>query len=217
VAWYRGLGQLVRGEAEEARASFWKVYEAVPGELAPKLALGIALETAGDLTSAARWYASVTLTDPTVTSAAFGLARCLLSSGDRSGAIAAYERIPDSSSGYLDAQSARIHCLTSNSGAGGPTLDDVLAAGAVLDRLPIDGEQRDRLSADLLKIALRLATSGDAPLDSNTSLLGCPLAERELRLALEAAYRNIARRAPTRAERIYLIDEANHARPRTWT
>jgi serine/threonine-protein kinase PknG len=159
----------------------------------------------------------VTQTDPTVTGAAFGMARCLLSSGDRAGAIAAYERIPDSSSGYLDAQCARIQCLNSHSGAGEPTFDDALAAGAVLQTLPVDGEQRDRLTAGLLEIALALASDGARPLDTNATLLGCPLAERELRLALEAAYRSLARRTAGRAERIRLIDEANQARPRTWT
>jgi serine/threonine-protein kinase PknG len=43
-----------------------------------------------------------------------------------------------------------------------------------------------------------------------------PLVERELRIALEHSYRELARHAANRAERIALVDDANRVRPRTW-
>ena len=215
--WYRGVAALAQGRPTEAEAHFTAVYHSLPGELAPKLGLGLTWEADGKVTEAARWYEVVSRTDPSTTSATFGLARCLLITGDREGALSAYERVPDSSSGYLDAQTARIRCLSAPNGAGEPTLDQVLTAGSILEGLPIKGEQRDRLSADLLDAALRLTLGGKAREDAHVSLLGHNLVERDLRLALERSYRALARSSGTREERIRLVDEANRTRPRTWT
>ena len=216
AGWFRGLAHLARGAAPEARRSFAAVYAAVPGELAPKLALALAAEQAGQPGEAVRWYEIVARTDPSITSASFGLARCRLQTGDRSGAIAAYERVPDSSSGYNDAQIARIRCLNGSAGDSEPTVAELLAAGSILEQLSLDAEHHDRLTADLLAGALRLTLRGQVPANGAT-LLGHRLVERELRLGLERCYRALARRAPTRAELIRLVDEANRARPRTWT
>jgi serine/threonine-protein kinase PknG len=43
------------------------------------------------------------------------------------------------------------------------------------------------------------------------------LEERELRFGLERSLRELARLVPDEAERIDLVDDANHTRPRTWT
>ena len=98
----------------EARTSFAAVYHPLPGELAPKLALGMACEADEQFAQAAGWYDIVSRTDPAFTAATFGLARCRLEVGDRAGALAAYDRVPDSSSAYLEAQTARIQRLVSS-------------------------------------------------------------------------------------------------------
>ena len=216
AGWFRGLAHLARGDASAARRSFAAVYAAVPGELAPKLALALAGEQASDATEALRWYEIVARTDPSITSASFGLARCRLQTGDRAGAIAAYERVPDSSSGYNDAQIARIRCLNGTATNCEPTLAELLTAGSTLEQLSLDAEQHDRLTADLLAGALRLTLDGQVP-GNGATLLGHRLVERDLRVGLERCYRHLARRAGTRAELIRLVDEANRARPRTWT
>jgi serine/threonine-protein kinase PknG len=217
AAWYRGVVELAVGDATAARRSFAAVYAAVPGELAPKLALGLACETAGDAVEAAQWYRVVARTDPSITSASFGLARCRAALGDRQGAISAYERVPDSSSGHIDAQTARIGLLTTANGGGDPELDDLIVASSILEGLPLDANRRDRLTADLLEPALRLALAGRSPDNGHVTLAGCPFVERDLRLALERRYRALARHAGSRAEQIALIDQANRSRPRTWT
>jgi serine/threonine-protein kinase PknG len=204
------------GSVERAIASFDDVYTALPGEIAPKLALGLAHETAGALTAAARWYGIVAQTNPAITSASFGLARCHLAGGDRAGALLAYERVPDTSSGYIDAQIARIRCLSAAEGDRDPALDDLIAAGSALEALPLDGVQRERLTAVLLDATLRI-TQAPEPVDADrVRLLGVPVVERELRIALEHSYRELARHAANRAERIALVDDANRVRPRTW-
>jgi serine/threonine-protein kinase PknG len=213
--WYRGIAALAAGRPAVAREWFDTVYQALPGELACKLALGLACEHVEQPADARRWYTIVAHTDPSITSAVFGLARCCLALSDRYGAIAAYEQMPDSSSGYLDAQTARIRSLNHHNATAPPAANDVLKAGTILEQLPIDGEQRDRLTTELLGSALRLTLDGRA-FDDGQLLLGNRLTERDLRAGLERAYRSLARRAGTRAEQIQLVDEANRVRPRTW-
>jgi serine/threonine-protein kinase PknG len=216
VSWYRGIDELARADADQARVYFEAVYHAVPGELAPKLAMALACESGGDLAAAARWYEIVARTDPSITSASFGLARCRLEAHDRAGALAAYERVPDSSSGYIDAQTARIRCLSAGNGVAEPALEELLAAGSALEALPLDEVQHARLTGDVLDAALRLTLAGQAFDDGRVRLLGVRLAERDLRLGLERSYRELARHAASRAERIALVDHANRVRPRTW-
>jgi serine/threonine-protein kinase PknG len=213
VAWIRGVADLARGLPAQAVIRFGSVYNAVPGELAPKLALGVAHELAAEYAAAARWYDIVSRTDPAFTTAAFGLARCRLEGDDQAAALTAYDRVPDSSSAYVEAQTAKIRCLA----AGGATVDQLLTAGSILEALSLDGEQRDALTAELLGSALRMAEDGRATDDGRVSLLGHRLAERDLRFGLERSYRALARRAASSGERIRLVDEANRVRPRTWT
>jgi serine/threonine-protein kinase PknG len=220
VRWYRGMAELAAGRPEVARDLFREVYDELPGEPAPKLGLGVAHEMAGDTADAARWYRTVAQTDPSVTSASFGLARCRLQAGDRPAAITAYDRVPDTSSGHLDAQVARLRTALQ----GRMSVDDLLAAGATLASLPVDDEQRERLNVELLGAALRLVrrvpeVGSHVPEAGNgeSRLVGRHLEERDLRLGLEQSLRSLARWAPNRAERIRLVDEANRARPRTWT
>ncbi len=214
--WYRGVAELATERPAQARSSFRAVYDSLPGELAPKLALGVACELAGDNAEAASWYEIVSRTDPAFTTATFGLARCRLAAGERTGALAAYDRVPDSSSAYIEAQTARIRCLAHNDraadGAG-----DLIAAGSILESLAVKGEQRARLEAELLQTALALTQQGNALDDGRGRLLGYPFLERELRFGVERSYRELARWAATPSERIQLVDRANQVRPRTWT
>jgi serine/threonine-protein kinase PknG len=168
------------------------------------------------MAQAAGWYDIVSRTDPGFTGATFGLARCRLATGDRGGALAAYDRVPDSSSAYIEAQTTRIRCLGALDGAGDPTVDDLFAAGSVLEALPVDAEQRASLTAELLETALRLAQNGAATHNGSADLLGHRFAERDLRFGLERSYRALARAARSRGERIRLVDRANAVRPRTW-
>ena len=211
--WYRGVAALARHEPTAATASFELVYRAMPGELAPKLALGVSAELAGDPTVAAGWYDIVSRTDDSYATAAFGLARCRLASGDRTGALAAYERVPESSSAHDQAQAARVRCLLD----GLPGLEELRAAGASIDSLSISAEQRTMLACELLHAALELVERDPAAEDAAVTLGGHALVESQLRLGLERAYRSLAAVAPTASERTRLVDEANRVRPRTWT
>jgi serine/threonine-protein kinase PknG len=211
--WYRGVAALARQLPSAARASFETVYQAVPGELAPKLALGVCAELAGEPSTAAGWYEIVSRTDATYTTATFGLARCRLACGDRVRAIAAFERVPESSNAHDLAQMAKVRCLLD----GAPSIAQLRAASACIDALDLDGEQQALLTGELLRSALQLVVRAGAVEDPALTLAGCPLVETELRLGLEHTYRSLAAVAATARDRIRLVDEANRVRPRTWT
>jgi serine/threonine-protein kinase PknG len=85
--WQRGVAELVAGHYDTARGAFEAVYDAVPGELAPKLALALTAEGVGDLGTAARLHELVWRTDPAYLGAAFGLARVHLAQGRRGSAL----------------------------------------------------------------------------------------------------------------------------------
>ena len=215
VWWYRGLMALAADDPAAARTQFERVYADLPGELAPRLALAVSAERIGDLQAAAQLYDVVATTDPAHTTACFGLARCRLASGDRLGAVAAYNRVPELSSSYLEAQVAAARALVDPTGTPAPGVDDLTLACTTVDRLALDGEQRAGLSRDLFDAALMLLDSGQIDADPSVTVLGEPLTERRMRCGLERSYRALARLAATAEERIRLVDQANEVRPRS--
>jgi len=166
--------------------------------------------------------------DRSYVSAAFGLARTRLASGDRRGAILALGSVPDSSSYHVAAQTAAVRVLVA--AAGGTAEDDLRQAADLLSRIQLDDSARQRLTVEVLKAALDWATGagngagpagpGRTPLPRQRgtgTILGCELTERSLRFGLEASYRALARLTPDEGSRIQLVDMANAVRPRTWT
>jgi serine/threonine-protein kinase PknG len=215
VSWYAGMIALATNEPAKAFASFDAVHRAVPGELAPKLALGCAAETSGDPNAASGWYDRVSRTDPSYTTATFGLARCALAVHRPQEAIDAYDRIPESSHVYLRAQTAKAYVLM-----GKPdettTLTDVVVAEYVVRALPESSHERWELAARVFEKAHAVQKAGSlAP--ASDELLGRPFTDHGIRLGREEAYRRLARLAPTASQRIALVDQANLVRPRTLT
>jgi serine/threonine-protein kinase PknG len=156
VAWYNGLRELASGRASVAAGAFSLAYDELPGELAPKLALALAAEAAGDLATADRYYRVVWICDRSYVSAAFGLARTRLAAGDRSGAIEALTSVPDTSSYHVAAQTAAVRMLVS--GTGGASEDELRGAADRLSRLALDDASRQRLTVEILRAALDWTT-----------------------------------------------------------
>jgi len=215
VLWFLGRMRLARHELDEARKLFDQVYFDLPGELAPKLALGLAGELTGDLPLAVKMYNLVSRVDPSFVSAVFGLARCQLRSHDRKAAVAALDRIPPSSALYLRARVEATRALLGSDGAA-PAFDDLLSASALAQSLSLDGRDRCTLDSQIYQAALAELGTKKTQVDGNATILGQPLAERPLRLGLENSLRAMAKFA-NEDERIRLIDEANRVRPRTLT
>jgi serine/threonine-protein kinase PknG len=213
VHWHRGLAGLVSNRLADARVAFDAVYSAVPGEAAPKLALAVTAELAGDRTAADRYYRLVWRTDRSYLSAAFGLARTLLAGGNRLEAVDVLGSVPETSIHYVTAQLAAIRARTGSSIVDGLTEDDLVGAGAQLAGLELDAERRAQVSRDLLEAAHAWVLDGRS---GNGTVLDCQLTDLDLRLGLERCYRTLARQADTAKERIALVDRANEIRPRTW-
>ncbi|MEV7884580.1 tetratricopeptide repeat protein [Streptomyces sp. NPDC002817] len=224
VVWYRGVASLVTGDHEAAALAFDAIYDAFPGEPAPKLALGLCAEVLGQLDNAAEYYRLVWSTDPSYVSTAFGLARVQLASGDRTGAVRTLESVPESSIHYTAARVAAVRArLRGRTAAAGdvPFLDDLTAAAGqveALDAYGLDPARREQLSAEVLGSALDWILSGGqgAAPSARRVLLGSELDERGLRFGLERSYRTLARLARGGEERIDLVERANRYRPRTW-
>ncbi|MGW1497751.1 tetratricopeptide repeat protein [Streptomyces mirabilis] len=227
VVWYRGVAALATGEHETAALSFDAIYDAFPGEPAPKLALGLCAEVLGQLDNAGEYYRLVWTTDPSYVSSAFGLARVQLAAGDRRGSVRTLESVPESSIHYTAARvaavRARLRQRLAEEAAAAAFLDDLTAAAGqveALDGYGLDAVRREQLSTEVLGCALDWVLSGSrssAPYSGGGPvLLGSEVDERGLRFALERSYRTLARLARGGEERIDLVERANRYRPRTW-
>ncbi|WP_433133449.1 tetratricopeptide repeat protein [Micromonospora sp. CA-240977] len=240
IAWHRGLLALAADRIDEAGQQFDAVYSDIPGEVAPKLALGYCAERAGDHGSAARYYAAVWLRDPFQASAAFGLARLRLAATDRAGAVAVLDEVPALSRHHDAARVAAVRVLSSRLPGGPPTAGELNHAVHRLAALNIDGESRDRLTTAIREMALDLTHAGDAADLVGGPVLGAPPTERAIRELLERSYRSLGQQAqhadlpdpvaarPGRFRRVgrtndtarraahdVLVDRANAVRPRT--
>ena len=216
TAWYYGLRHLAVGQPGDARTAFDAVCDALPGELAAKLALGLAAEAAGDLAAAQRYLQLVLAVDPSYVSAAFGVARTRLQAGDPAGAIAALAAVPETSSYYLAAQVAAVRIqVSAGTAAARVSPDELLRAGGRLAHLKLDAIQLELLTAEVLRAGLDCVASAGSAVGGQ--LLGCEFTERALRFGLERSYRAQARQTPDPRRRIELVDLANNVRPGTWS
>lgn len=214
VQWYRAIRLLQLGRPAEAAEGFSRVWTELPGESAPKLAVALAAEIAGEYDRAAEVYDLVVSSDASYVSAAFGLARCHYHQGNSQGVVDAFDRVPPSSAAHFDAQVASAKALVSGGPSGQPTVGELQAASATIERLQLDASVRAALSADVYERALEGITNGSIP-SGSSSMLGHELSEESLRLGLEKTYREQARYATTAAERVELVDRANAVRPRS--
>jgi serine/threonine-protein kinase PknG len=220
AAWYSGLCELAGGQPDRAAAAFSAVYDELPGELAPKLALAFSAEAAGNLPAARHYFQLVWTVDRSYVSAGFGTARAYLASGDRVTAIAAVAAVPETSSHHAAAQIAAVRLLVA--GGAGLSGADLRQADQRLGRLSLDDNdpRRHQLAVEILRAALDWVSAGTAaPQRSGaqvdaTRILGYEANERALRFGLERGYRALATLIPER--RVELVDMANSVRPRTW-
>lgn len=242
VVWCRGLAELSAGRAEQAAEAFDAVYDAFPGEAAPKLALAVCAELLGNGADAAVFYRLVGSTDRAYVSAAFGLARVLLAAGDRDGAVQALEAVPEASAHYTAARIATLRARLRGRSPQEPLGPELARCSAQLTVLSLDARRTEELSVEVLDAALSWVLAGSAGTvgsggsvgaagsggstgssdsgnsgDSGTlEVLGHRAAERELRFALEHSYRVLARLTDRAEVRIEMVERANRTRPRTW-
>jgi serine/threonine-protein kinase PknG len=218
IDWHRGLAALAVRDLKQASQFFDRVYSAVPGEAAPKLALALTAEAMEDWTTADRYYRIVWRTDRSYVSAAFGLARTLVARDERLEAFDVLCSVPETSNHYTAARLAAAQArIRGSRTTRQPVLteDDLVAAGDVLGGLELDQQRQATAARHLFDTALAWVSTGHGN-GARGTVLGCPLTDDDLRVALERCYRTLARHANDTRERIALVDSANQIRPTTW-
>jgi len=221
--WSEGLIALASAAPKRAEAAFDRVFDTLPGEPAAQLALAAANELAGDRAWADWRYQRVWSVDHNFVSAAFGVARMRLAAGDRAGAVAVLDEVPDISTHHVAAQIAAVRAaLHTESGPLTPT--DFVDSSNRLEKLKLDKQRRAKLAVEMFHAALDWlgvdtspgVTARSAPAVAATGrLLGQAFTEREVRFGLEQAYRSLAADESDPIARYALVDQANAVRPRT--
>jgi len=217
VDWYRGVRALAEGRAEDASAVFTDLYDLMPGEQPPKLALGFCHEQRGDAERAACFYETVWRTDRSYVSAAFGQARVLLATGDRVEAGRVLDSVPPNSIHYLAAQLAAIAVAVRGRRAADLDAATLAEAGRRLQSLTLDTGRYAAFAIEVLEAAmLWLRAQGDPPRPGRRQeILGVALREVKLRGKLEEYYRVLAKLADGTGQRHAMVKRANAVRPRT--
>ena len=210
AVWMSGLAALARDDNSTAQSAFNAVYGQVPGELAPKLALALACEASNELDVAESLYTTCARTDNNyIAPSAFGLARIRSGRGDLDGAISALDLVPPTSRAFTQARRERAGQLAA-SGRGLPALSEAMNS---IESLTIDAQDRATLFVSVLDTALdEVRAKGSRP---DILISGLPAAEPSLRQGLEATYRELARYAEARDDKVRLVDRANSVR--AWT
>jgi serine/threonine-protein kinase PknG len=210
AVWISGLSALQRHDFAAAQAAFNAVYGQVPGELAPKLALGLACERGGEGLIAENLYRTCASTDANyVAAAAFGMARIRRQRGNVSAAVEALDLVPSTSRGFTEARRLRAQYLTQD----GDGLTALSQAMASLSGVRLDTREQAELTTEILSRALVLVDQG-GPRDDVQ--IGAYAARPEsLRDGLEAAYRQLADTESDERRRWNLVDQANAVR--RWT
>ncbi|MFC4609150.1 tetratricopeptide repeat protein [Streptomyces maoxianensis] len=188
--WHQGLAELAHGRPSRALNCFDEVYYAIPGEYAPKLALGYCHERLADEgrsgaddaapgatareereQQAMRFYDAVWRRNHALGSAAFGLARIHLARRSPDLALAFLDGVPPDSRHRTAARTAmvRIHASPPANGSA-PTVASAVRAYAALRRLVsheglTDRQAYERLTTELLELLLELVGAARAKTD----------------------------------------------------
>ncbi|GAA5150655.1 serine/threonine-protein kinase [Nocardioides marinquilinus] len=217
--WVEGLAAMARDDWEEAKAAFNAVYQQVPGELAPKLALAVACERGGLPGVAEGLYATCAVTDAAyVAPAAFGMARVRAARGDAAGAVAALDLVPKTSRGYPESRQLRAEVLLGADAVSVPPAERVRLLDEAMrsvESVPMDTATVGRYTVRILEQALAIVTGGGGGPSSGGQVGSYAAREGALREGIERAYRQLARDTDDVRERVELVNRANAVR--AWT
>lgn len=210
--WIDGLAATQQGDWDDAKAAYSAVYQQVPGELAPKLALAVACENGGLPDVAEGLYRTCAVTDAAYAApAAFGMARVRAGRQDTTGAVAALDLVPATSRGYPESRQLRADVLLAGSQVDLAVLDQALTS---IDSVRMDPAERARYTIRILTQALGVVTTNSGP-KVKARVGRYPAEEESIRDALEESYRALARDATELKTRVELVNEANAVR--NWT
>jgi serine/threonine-protein kinase PknG len=214
LTWYDAQCALLEGEFDRAATAFDAVLAALPGELAPKLALAATAELRGVPAEAMRYYQTVWQTDHSYVSAAFGLARQRARAGDVGAAIRALDEVAPASASFTTAAATAIEILLNGADPRAVNEQTLVDAGNRAASLNMESTaKRASMRLQVLGTALDWMRAGNAP--RTPRLLGQDFHESGLRTEMEKCYRELAHDASDTWARIDLVEKANAVRPRT--
>ena len=193
AVWVSGLAAMQAKNYRAAQQAFNAVYGQVPGELAPKLALGLACELGSEPDLAIRLYQTCASTDANyVAPAAFGMARVHAARGDVQAAVAALDLVPPTSRSFTEARRLRaLHLYESADSL--PVLSQAMSS---IDGVRLDQVERAELTGQILQRAL--APRADQGPNTQIKIGTYPADDDSLRDGLEQTYRTLAGRHRTR-------------------
>ncbi|HWJ66675.1 MAG TPA: tetratricopeptide repeat protein, partial [Nocardioides sp.] len=207
--WIEGLAAVQAEDWETAKASFNAVYQQVPGELAPKLALAFACERGALPEVAEGLYQVCAATDAAyVPPAAFGMARVRAARGDTVGAVAALDLVPNTSRGYTESRQQRAEVLLSGGVHDVAVLDQAMRT---IESSSVDAQTRQRYTVRILSEALPVVSNG-AVVAEGARIGSVAATEVGVRDGLENALRALARDSIDLKERVALVNQANAVR-----
>lgn len=239
VQWYMGMCALMNDEPELAHDRFTDVLAAMPGELAPKLAAAGTAELIGRWLSdenhqpdepslglppaerimslyevAAHHYHDLWLTDHSIVTAAFGLARLAVARGDFDAAIDPLDEVPATSRHYNTARATAVLALVHGRDPEKVQCRQLVEAARRLEVMPDAEPRKARLQLIVLGTALGWILAHPDEPGKPARLLGVPFTERGLRAGTERSLRVLARQMRSnRDHRFMLVDLANYVRP----
>jgi serine/threonine-protein kinase PknG len=206
--WVEGLAAVAKADWEGAKASFNAVYQQVPGELAPQLALAYACERGGLPDVAEGLYRACLATDAAyVPSSAFGLARVKTAAGDTVGACAALDLVPTTSRGFTESRRLRADVLLAD---GRPDLGLLDQAMRTIEAAQLDATTKHDYSVRILSKALPMVSA--KAIAKGSTIGSVTASEPAVRAALEASLRGLARDNHDPHQRVDLVNRANGVR-----
>ncbi len=209
--WMDGLAAMAASDWERAKGAFNAVYQQVPGELAPKLALAVACERGGPPEVAEGLYLTCGSTDAAfVAPCAFGVARLRSRRGDGIGAVTALDWVPRTSRGYPESRQLRAEVLLDQGQVDLRVLDQAMRS---IESASMDSATQGRYTVRILERALSILPPGGAP--RGTTIGSVEATDPAVRAGVEKAYRLLARDAASLADRVELVNRANAVR--TWS
>jgi len=206
--WIDGLASMQDRDWEGAKASFNAVYQQVPGELAPKLALAVACERGGLPQVAERLYITCASTDAAyIAAAAFGVARIRAERRDAAAAVEALDWVPRTSRGYPESRQLRAEVLLGQGSSDLAVLDQAMRS---IESASMDPATQGRYTVRILEQGLAIVRAGGGT--KKATIGSYDADESGLRTGLERGYRLLARDAQALPERIELVNRANAVR-----
>ena len=232
-----GICALMNDEPELAYERFDEVLGAMPGEVAPKLAVAGTAELIGRWLAdengsgksadkiarlydvAQHHYHDLWLTDHSIVTAAFGLARLAVAAGDYDAAIRPLDEVPATSRHFNTARATAIIALVHGRPTSQVTRNQIVEAARRLEQIPDPEPRKSRMLLIVLGTALGWIHDNPQEEDSDkepSTLLGFPFTEYGIRTGTERSLRQLARQTRNNREhRFMLVDLANYVRPNT--